>query len=66
VQSHQLSRHDDGIEKIESHLGLSSDSPILFTYVRKKLFFVLGNVSGKQQADIDNDKKGNTRTECNH
>jgi hypothetical protein len=25
VQSHQLSNHEDRIEKIESHLGLSSD-----------------------------------------
>ena len=25
VQSHQLSNHEDRIEKIESHLGMSSD-----------------------------------------
>jgi hypothetical protein len=25
VQSHQLSNHEDRIEKIESHLGISSD-----------------------------------------
>ena len=25
VQSHQLSNHEDRIEKVESHLGLSSD-----------------------------------------